>query len=78
MAKVDLKQSAKDKLIKLDKQEKPVSKLRGTRSTANYTHLNTRIPPELDKRVRFYCVEHRQSIQHFVIEVLEDRLKKDE
>ena len=74
MANVDLHKSAKSKLVKLDRQEKPVSKFRGTRSTEDYVHLNTRVPPKLDKAVRVYCAENRMSIQNLVIESLRVRL----
>ena len=38
--------------------------------------LNTRLPKELIKKVKLYCVANDMTIQTFVAEALEEKLKK--
>jgi len=38
--------------------------------------LNTRVPKDLIKRIKLYCVENEITMQDFIVESLQDKLKK--
>ncbi len=38
--------------------------------------LNTRVPADLIRRVKVYCAENGITVQEFVTETLEERLKR--
>ena len=38
------------------------------------TQLATRIPKELHRRLKLYCVTHDLMVQHFVVEAIEEKL----
>jgi len=38
------------------------------------TQLATRIPKELHRRLKLYCVTHDIMLQHFVTEAIEEKL----
>ena len=38
------------------------------------TQLATRIPKELHRRLKLYCVTHDIVLMHFVVEAIEERL----
>jgi len=40
------------------------------------TQLATRIPKELHRRLRVYCVTHDIVLMHFVTEAIEEKLKR--
>ena len=42
-----------------------------------WVNLATRIPRELHRRMKLYCVEHEVSIQEFAVEAIQDKLKRD-
>ncbi len=62
--------NAKDAFIK-EGIQKPVKKNR-----VETKMLNTRVPKELLKRVKAYCVEHEITVQDFVTQTLEEKLKQ--
>ena len=39
-----------------------------------WTQLATRIPKELHRRLKLYCVTHDIALMHFVVEAIEDKL----
>ena len=39
-----------------------------------WTQLATRIPKELHRRLKVYCVTHDIMVQHFVTEAIEEKL----
>ena len=39
-----------------------------------WTQLATRIPKELHRRLKLYCVTHDIMLQHFVTEAIEEKL----
>jgi predicted HicB family RNase H-like nuclease len=45
---------------------------RGT--TEPWTQLATRIPKELHRRLKLYCVTNEIMVQQFVVEAIEERL----
>ena len=38
------------------------------------TQLATRIPKELHRRLKLYCVTHDIALMHFVVEAIEEKL----
>ena len=38
--------------------------------------LNTRVPKDLIKKVKMYCVEHETTVQEFITRTLEEKLNK--
>ena len=38
------------------------------------TQLATRIPKELHRRLKLYCITHDIMLQHFVTEAIEEKL----
>ena len=40
------------------------------------TQLATRIPKELHRRLRLYCVTHDIVLMHFVTEAIEEKLRR--
>ena len=38
------------------------------------TQLATRIPKELHRRLKLYCVTHDMALMHFVTEAIEEKL----
>ena len=38
--------------------------------------LNTRVPKDLIKKVKMYCVEHETTVQEFITQTLEEKLNK--
>ena len=38
------------------------------------TQLATRIPEELHRRLKLYCVTHDIALMHFVVEAIEEKL----
>src|SRR5213080_2867761 len=40
------------------------------------TQLATRVPKELHRRLRLYCVTHDIVLMHFVTEAIEEKLKR--
>jgi len=38
------------------------------------TQLATRIPKELNRRLRVYCVTHDIALMHFVVAAIEEKL----
>jgi hypothetical protein len=41
-----------------------------------WTQLATRIPKDLHRRLKLYCVTHDTMLQHFVTEAIEERLRR--
>lgn len=39
-----------------------------------WTQLATRIPKELHRRLKLYCVIHDIALMHFVVEAIEEKL----
>ena len=39
-----------------------------------WTQLATRIPKDLHRRLKLYCVTHDIMVQQFVVEAIEERL----
>ena len=39
-----------------------------------WTQLATRIPKELHRRLKLYCVTHDIAVQDFVVEAIEEKL----
>ena len=39
-----------------------------------WTQLATRIPKELHRRLKLYCVTHEIALMHFVTEAIEEKL----
>ena len=39
-----------------------------------WTQLATRIPKELHRRLKLYCVTHDTALMHFVVEAIEAKL----
>ena len=39
-----------------------------------WTQLATRIPKELHRRLKLYCVTHEIVLMHFVMEAIEEKL----
>ena len=39
-----------------------------------WTQLATRIPKELHRRLKLYCVTHDIALMHFVVEAIEEKL----
>ena len=39
-----------------------------------WTQLATRIPKELHRRLRLYCVTHDISLMHFAVAAIEEKL----
>ena len=39
-----------------------------------WTPLATRIPKDLRRRLRLYCVTHDSTVMHFVVEAIEEKL----
>ena len=39
-----------------------------------WTQLATRIPKELHRRLKLYCVTHDIAVMHFVVEAIEEEL----
>ncbi len=44
------------------------------RADEPWTQLATRIPKELHRRLKLYCVTHDMMVQHFVVEAIEEKL----
>jgi predicted HicB family RNase H-like nuclease len=42
-----------------------------------WTQLATRIPQELHRRLRLYCVTHDISLMHFVAAAIEEKLGRE-
>jgi len=40
------------------------------------TQLATRVPKELHRRLRLYCVTHDIVLMHFVTEAIEEKLRR--
>jgi len=38
--------------------------------------LNTRVPKDLVKEIKLYCVENEMTMQDFIVEALQENLKK--
>jgi len=72
MAKPSLKARAKDPNAKeafvKKGTEKPAAAATATKM------LNTRIPAELIKQIKLYCVANDMTIQDFIIEAAQDKL----
>jgi predicted HicB family RNase H-like nuclease len=45
-----------------------------TRAEEPLTQLATRIPKELHRRLRVYCVTHDIALMHFVVAAIEEKL----
>ena len=41
-----------------------------------WTQLATRIPKELHRRLRLYCVTHDMVLMHFVVAAIEEKLAR--
>ena len=41
-----------------------------------WTQLATRIPKELHRRLKLYCVTHDIALMHFVVEAIEGKLRR--
>ena len=41
-----------------------------------WTQLATRIPKELHRRLKLHCVTHEIAVQDFVMEAIEEKLKR--
>ncbi len=41
-----------------------------------WTQLATRIPKELHRRLKLYCVTHDIAVMHFVVAAIEEKLGK--
>ena len=39
-----------------------------------WTQLATRIPKELHRRLKLYCVTHDTALMHFVVAAIEEKL----
>jgi len=39
-----------------------------------WTQLATRIPKDLHRRLKLYCVTHDIALMHFVVEAIEEKL----
>jgi hypothetical protein len=37
--------------------------------------LNTRVPKGLIKKLKIYCVEHETTVQEFITQIIEEKLK---
>ena len=60
--------NAKETIIKeATKKKKP---------DAETKMLNTRVPKDLIKKVKMYCVEHEITMQEFITQTLEEKLNK--
>ena len=44
--------------------------------TEPWDQLATRIPKELHRRLKLYCVTHDTSVMEFVVEALKDKLAR--
>ena len=44
------------------------------RADEPWTQLATRIPKELHRRLKLYCVTHEIAVQDFVTEAIEEKL----
>ena len=42
-----------------------------------WTQLATRIPKELHRRLKLYCVTHDIALMHFVVEAIEEKLRRE-
>jgi len=42
-----------------------------------WTQLATRIPQELHRRLRLYCVTHDIVLMHFVVAAIEEKLGRE-
>jgi hypothetical protein len=45
-----------------------------TKADEPWTQLATRIPQELHRRLRVYCVTHDIVLMHFVVAAIEEKL----
>jgi hypothetical protein len=41
-----------------------------------WTQLATRIPKELHRRLKLHCVTHEITVMHFVVEAVEEKLRR--
>ena len=41
-----------------------------------WTQLATRIPKELHRRLKLHCVTHEIAVMHFVVEAVEEKLRR--
>ena len=39
-------------------------------------NLNARVPKDLAKKLKMYCVQHEITVQNFLIDAIQDKLKK--
>ena len=46
------------------------------RTDEPWTQLATRIPKELHRRLKLYCVTHEIAVQDFVTEAIEQKLRR--
>jgi predicted HicB family RNase H-like nuclease len=46
------------------------------KETEAWTQLATRIPKELHRRLKVHCVTHEIALQDFVVEALEEKLRR--
>ena len=51
------------------------NKKRSIAADAETKMLNTRVPKDLIKRVKVYCAEHEITVQQFITETIEEKLK---
>ena len=42
-----------------------------------WTQLATRIPKNLHRRLKLYCVTHDIVLMHFVVEAIEEKLRRE-
>jgi predicted HicB family RNase H-like nuclease len=47
------------------------------KETEPWTQLATRIPKELHRRLKVHCVTHEIALQDFVVEALEEKLRRN-
>ena len=41
-----------------------------------WTQLATRVPKDLHRRLKLHCVTHEIAVQDFVVEAIEEKLKR--
>ncbi|MBA7496702.1 hypothetical protein ES702_07311 [subsurface metagenome] len=70
-----LKDASNDKLAKLQRDVKKTAPKKPVLVETETKMLNTRIPKDLIKRIKLYCVENEMTMQDFIIEASQEKLK---
>jgi predicted DNA binding CopG/RHH family protein len=74
-AKRTLTDVSNDPLAKLQKDVEKTAPRKPATAETETKMLNTRIPKDLIKRIKIFCAENEMTMQDFIIEASQEKLK---